>query len=87
MKVVKTTLFCALFLTISNVYAVETEMEERQAEQKELERDVDKVFNRLEESTCVKSDAECAGREVGNRASEATDAVKDTAEEVKDKVD
>ena len=50
-------------------------------------RKVKKTVNRAGEELCTGTKAECAKKKLENRGNEAKDAVKDKAEEVKDKVD
>ena len=50
-------------------------------------RAVTKKVHRAKEKMCAKGDAKCAADKVKNRTNEATDATKDKATELKDKVD
>ncbi len=53
----------------------------------DAKRGVKKGANRVEETLCTGTKAECAAKKVKNRAEEAGDAAKDKAIEVKDKLD
>ncbi|PZR09371.1 MAG: hypothetical protein DI536_22590 [Archangium gephyra] len=53
----------------------------------DAKRGVKKGANRVEETFCTGTKAECAAKKAKNRSEEASDAVKDKATEVKDKLD
>lgn len=53
----------------------------------DAKRGVKKGANRVEETFCTGTKAECVGKKMKNRAEEAGDAAKDKAVEVKDKLD
>ncbi len=87
MKMTKFLLTLAMSLVLTNAYALETETERNDATKNELKREANKAVNRVEEAVCMDSDTECLKQKVKNRAEEASDAVKDKASEIKNKVD
>ncbi len=87
MKLSKIIIMIALTSIFTNGYALETKDEKDQAATNELKRDVNKAVNRVQEAVCLESDTECLKQKAANRVDEATDAVKDKASEVKNKVD
>ncbi len=87
MKISKILTMLLLSLMFTSVYALETEDERKEATKSELKRDTNKAVNRIEEAVCMDTDTECLKQKVKNRAQETTDAVKDKATEIKNKVD
>ena len=87
MKLTKTLLLVAMTVMVSSVYAVQTDSEKNEATKKELKREANKAINRVEEAVCMEGDAECLKQKVEHRLEESSDAVKDKASEIKDKVD
>ncbi len=87
MKLSKLIFTVALATAFTSAFALETENEKNEATKKELSRTTDKAINRVKEAVCIESDTECLKQKAQHRLEEATDAVKDKASEVKDKVD
>ncbi|MEQ1557734.1 MAG: hypothetical protein ABL933_02180 [Methyloglobulus sp.] len=87
MKLSKLILIAALSTAFVSAYALETEDEKKEATKKELSRDTDKAVNRVKEAVCMDTDTECLKEKAKHRLEETTDAVKDKAGEVKNKVD
>ncbi|MXS85197.1 hypothetical protein ABO04_04520 [Nitrosomonas sp. HPC101] len=75
-----------MFLS-SSVIAEETLTEKLETKTNDAERATNKAINRVQEATCTDSDVECLKQKAENRASEAYDATKDKASEIKNKVD
>lgn len=80
-----TALIMSLFL--SNVFAEETMMEKLDVQKNDMQRSVNKAINRAKEATCTDSEMECMKQKIEHRTSEAYDAAKDKATEIKNKID
>jgi hypothetical protein len=85
-------LVVALMLVGSNVALAEEVLGEKATDKgRDVKRDVKAKAHRIEEKACDKNDektyADCMAKKASNRASEATEATKDKATEVKNKVD
>lgn len=76
-----------LSLSCATLFATETVSEKAQATSNDIKRDANKAVNRVQESACTGSDAECAKQKIGNRAEEAKDTIKDKSSEMKNKMD
>jgi hypothetical protein len=87
MKLSKILLIAALTTVFTSAYALETENEKNEAAKKELSRTTDKAINRIKEAVCLESDVECLKQKAQHRVEEVSDAVKDKASEIKDKLD
>lgn len=85
----KTYLLSAVFLMFlsSSAIAEESFTEKLETKTNDAQRATNKAINRAQEATCTDSDAECLKQKAKNRASEAYDATKDKASELKNKVD
>ena len=68
-------------------HAEETTGEKIKADAKDAKRSIKKGAHRIAEKVCMKSDAKCLADKVKHRASEAKDATKDKASQIKNKVD
>lgn len=79
-------LLALMALSSAPVFAQST-VEKAKATGNDVKREVKKDANRVSEELCTGTKEECAKKKVKNRADEASDAVKDKAEEVRDKVD
>lgn len=87
MKLLNLLLILAVCLFFSTAHSAETISEKAQATKDDIKRDAKKAVNRVEESTCTGTDAECAKQKIGNRAEEAKDAIKDKSSEIKNNLD
>ncbi len=80
-------LLSLLTLTMSMPAFAQSAQESVKDTVNDAKRGVKKGANRVEEALCTGTRAECAAKKLKNRAEEATDAAKDKAVELKDKVD
>jgi len=85
----KSCLLSAVFLMFlsSSVIAEETLIEKLETKKNDAERATSKAIDRVQEANCRDSDIECLKQKAKNRASEAYDATKDKASEIKNKID
>ena len=83
----KSVMLCALMMLSAQVLAEETIGEKAQAAANNAGRAIKKGVNRVKEMACTEGDLKCAAKKAGNRIEESADAVKDKAEEVKNKID
>lgn len=83
----------ALLLTLAligftgAVHAEETMGEKVTDSAKDAKRAIKKGAHRVEEAVCMKGDAKCLAEKAKHRGTEAMDATKDKASEIKNKVD
>lgn len=88
MNLFKLLIISALIAFVSSpVFATETLIEKKEAVANDVKRDAKKSINRIEEATCMEGDAKCLAEKAKNRVEEAAAATKDTATELKNKVD
>ncbi len=87
MKLLRIAVFLILSLSCATLFATETVSEKAQAKSNDIKRDANEAVNRVQESACTGSDAECAKQKIGNRAEEAKDTIKDKSSEMKNKMD
>jgi len=74
-------------LSLSNAFAEETMMEKLDVQKNDMKQSANKAINRAKEAACTDSEMECMKQKVEHRASEAYDATKDKATEIKNKID
>jgi len=88
MNLLKLIVISSLVAFISSpVFAAETLLEKKEAVVNDMKGDAAKAANRIEEMTCMEGDAKCLAEKAKNRVEEAAAATKDTASELKNKVD
>ncbi len=88
MKLLSLGLTVLLFsLVASAAKADETVSEKMDAAGNTTARAVKKGAHRVSETVCMKSDAECAGEKLENRAVETKDSIVDGAKKVGNKID
>ena len=87
MTLTKIVLAGLLSIVFTSVSAYETENEKSEAAQKDLSRTTDKAVNRVKEALCTEGDVECLKQKAEHRIEESTDAIKDKANEEKNKID
>jgi len=80
-------LAAAFLITGATAYADETIPEKGKATSKDVKRQGRKAVHRTEEALCTGTKAECAKEKAKNRVDEGTEAVKDEADELKQKAD
>ncbi|RLA20270.1 MAG: hypothetical protein DRQ61_10225 [Gammaproteobacteria bacterium] len=62
-------------------------MEKMQVKSNEVQRAATEKMHRIEEAVCTESEAACLAEKVKNQTQEATEAIKDKGEELKNKID
>ncbi len=72
---------------LSSAFAEETIMEKLDVQKNDMQRSTNKAINRAKEAACTSSEMECMKQKAEHRASEAYDATKDKATELKNKLD
>jgi len=72
---------------LSSAFAEETIMEKLDVQKNDMQRSTNKAINRAKEAACTGSEMECMKQKAEHRASEAYDATKDKATELKNKLD
>lgn len=88
MNLLKLVIISSLVAFISSpVFATETLLEKKEAVVNDAKGGATKAINRIEEATCMEGDAKCLAEKAKNRVEEAAAATKDTASELKSKVD
>ena len=80
-------LLAAVALVSGTAFADETYPEKAKETANDAKRQGRKGANRVDETLCTGTKAECAKGKAKNRANESKDTVKDGADELKDKVD
>lgn len=74
-------------LSLSSAFAEETMMEKLDVQKNDMKQSANKTINRAKEAACTDSEMECMKQKIEHRASEAYDATKDKATEIKNKID
>lgn len=87
MKFLQLLAACVIAFSLSsNAFAEETLIEKLEVQKNDTQRSANKAINRAKEAACTGSEAECMKQKAEHRASEAYDATKDKASELKNKI-